>query len=117
MDIKKQVDEYVNSAPGWQKDVLITLRKVIHDEEPEIVEEWKWGVPVYTKNGLVCALGSFKNHAKINFFKGAKVADPDRLFNQGLESKMMRSIDFFEGDRVREKELKELIARAVKVNG
>lgn len=87
MDVKKQVDEFIDSVVPWQREILLILRKVIHEAEPEIKEDIKWGVPVFSKNGLVCAISSFKNHAKINFFNGANVADPDKLFNQGLESK------------------------------
>ena len=82
----------------WRGKVLARLRKVILDAEPDLTEEWKWGTAVWTNNGLVCSAGAFKDHVKVNFFKGVSLKDPKRLFNAGLDAKSTRAIDFTEGD-------------------
>jgi hypothetical protein len=92
------------------------MRQLIHDADPEIVEEWKWDTPVFSHAGHVCAIGAFKDHVKLNFFKGASLADPDGLFNAGLEAKTSRAIDLTEGDRVDEDALKRLIRTAIARN-
>jgi hypothetical protein len=83
---------------------------------PGITEEWKWGTPVWSQNGMVCAAGLFKDHVKLNFFKGASLADPKKLFNSGLDAKVTRAIDFAEGDRLNEAAVKELVRAAVALN-
>jgi len=93
------------------------LRRIIHEAAPAIVEEWKWDTPVFSQNGNVFALGNFQDHVKLNFFKGASLADPHHLFNAGLDAKATRAIDFSEGDKINEPALKELIREAVALNG
>jgi len=100
----------------WRGKVLARLRKVILDAEPDLTEEWKWGTAVWTNNGLVCSAGAFKDHVKVNFFKGASLKDPKRLFNAGLDAKSTRAIDFTEGDTIDEAALKVLIRAAVAYN-
>jgi hypothetical protein len=92
------------------------LRSVINKADPELREEWKWHTAVWARNGNVCALGAFKDHVKLNFFRGASLADPHHLFNGGLEAKASRSIDLAEGDPVNEPALQELIRAAVAYN-
>ena len=92
------------------------LRKVIKDADPSLKEEEKWGTAVFTSNGNVVAIGEFKDSVKLNFFKGASLPDPKRLFNGGLEAKASRSIDFKAGDKVDEAALKQLIRAAVAAN-
>lgn len=116
MDAKAKIDEMISRLPDWRGDLLKGLRSLIHEAYPELTEEWKWSTPVFSGKGIVCALGSFKDHVKINFFKGAALSDPDHLFDAGLEAKTMRSIDFFEGDKIRKEELKKLIASAFEQN-
>lgn len=111
-----KVDEYITNHSDWKGDYLQKLRSIIRDADPKIVEEWKWDVPVFTHNKMVCAISSFKDHVKINFFSGAKLTDSHKLFNNGFTSKQHRSIDFKEGDTIHEKELKELIKEAVELN-
>jgi hypothetical protein len=89
---------------------------VVLQAVPEISEEWKWGTPVWTHNGLVCAASAFKNHVKVNFFRGASLRDPKGLFNAGLEAKTMRSIDFHQGDKVDSPGLASLVRAAVALN-
>jgi hypothetical protein len=112
----KQITEMIAQLGDWRGPMVGRLRKVVLAAAPGITEEWKWGTPVWAQNGLVCAAGAFKDHVKLNFFKGALLTDPKRLFNSGLEAKAMRSIDFFEGDKLDEAGLKTLIRAAVALN-
>ena len=91
---------------------MARLRQLINETDPNLKEDWKWDTPVWTAKGNVLALGAFKDHLKINFFKGASVADPQGLFNAGLDAKASRSIDLYEGDSIDEQALKDLIRAA-----
>ena len=110
------IDTFIKDTPDWRGKVLANLRKLIHEASPEIAEDWKWGVPVYAAKGNVLATGIFKDHVKINFFKGALLDDPKKLFNAGLEAKTSRGIDLSEGDKINESALKDLIRAAVGLN-
>ena len=93
------------------------LRKFITDSDGAIAEDWKWDTPVFTAHGKsVLALGAFKEHVKINFFKGASLDDPDKLFNAGLDAKASRAIDIQEGGKINGAALKALIQAAVALN-
>ena len=92
------------------------LRKVINDAHSKLIEEFKWNTAVWSAKGNVCALGAFKDHIKINFFKGALLPDPHHLFNSGLEAKASRAIDLYEGDALNESHLKALVRAAVAHN-
>ncbi len=116
MTPSKQIDKQIADFPDWRGKMLSDLRKLIHDADPDIKEEWKWGTAVFTHTKMVCAISAFKNHVKINFFQGAALKDPNKLFNAGLDAKAMRSIDFYEGDKIDEEELKDLIREAVALN-
>lgn len=100
----------------WRGPVLARLRKLILEAAPELAEEWKWGTAVWTHEGLVCSAGVFKDHVKLNVFKGASVKDPKGLFNAGLEAKASRAIDFSEGAKIDASALKALIRAAVAQN-
>jgi hypothetical protein len=100
----------------WRSPLLARLRALIHEIAPNITEEWKWGTAVWSQKGNVLAAGVFKNHLKLNFFKGASLDDPAGLFNAGLEAKATRAIDFSEGDKINEADLKDLIRTAVAYN-
>jgi hypothetical protein len=89
---------------------------LILEAAPELAEDWKWETPVWAFKGNVLACGVFKDHIKVNFFKGASLPDPKRMFNAGLEAKAARAIDIFEGDIVNELNLKELVRAAVALN-
>ena len=110
------IDKQISQLLDWQTKTTTHLRSLIHEADPDINEEVKWGTAVFTHNGMVCALGSFKDHVKINFFQGAALSGPHTLFNAGLEAKKTRSIDLFEGDTINDSSLKELIKEAVKLN-
>jgi hypothetical protein len=112
----QQITKYIAENNDWRGRRLAQLRKLVLASAPSITEEWKWGTPVWAQNGLVCAAGLFKDHVKLNFFKGASLPDPKRLFNSGLDAKATRSIDFYEGDKVKEAALKDLVRAAVAAN-
>ncbi len=96
--------------------MLARLRALILDAAPGIAEEWKWDTPVFAYKGNVVATGAFKDHVKLNFFKGASLNDPHGLFNAGLEAKATRAIDIHEGDAIDEPALQDLIRAAVALN-
>jgi len=112
----KEITKYIAATRDWRGRLLGQLRKLVLAAVPGITEEWKWGTPVWSQNGLVCAAGVFKDHVKLNFFKGASVPDPKRLFNSGLDAKSTRSIDFFEGDKLDEAGVRALIREAIALN-
>ncbi len=116
MNLSELIDNQIQATSDWRGEILKKLREIIHSADSEIQEDWKWSTAVFVKNGLVCAISAFKNHVKINFFKGAKLKDSHNLINAGLESKDHRSIDFHEGDVIREQELTDLIVEAIKLN-
>lgn len=111
----ERVDAYLDGLEGWKRDTAMRLRQLIREAVPGIEETWKWGTPVYAGRVNVCAIGVFKDHVKVNFFKGASVPDPAGLFNAGLDAKSMRSIDFHEGDveRMDDEAFRELVRAAV----
>ena len=100
----------------WRGKMLARLRKLILAASPGIAEEWKWGTAVWSHKGNVVAVGAFKDHLKINFFKGAALKDPHGLFNAGLEAKAMRAIDLHAGDAIDEAALQALVRAAVAHN-
>lgn len=112
----QHIDEYIANLPDWRGKILAKLRKLILTSSPDLVEEWKWDTPVWSFKGNVVSASAFKEHVKLNFFKGASLADPRQLFNAGLEAKATRSIDFAESDTVNESALKELVRSAVAFN-
>jgi|SoiMethySBSTD1v2_1073268.scaffolds.fasta_scaffold334933_3 hypothetical protein len=100
MDASKQIDQYVAGLRDWRGPQLARLREWIAAAEPELEESWKWDTPVFTRGGNVVAIGAFKDHVKVNFFEGASVDDPKRLFNAGLDAKRSRGIDLHEGESI-----------------
>src|SRR5262245_13822489 len=112
----EQITKYINELGDWRGAMLARLRKLILEPAPDLVEEWKWNTPIWSHNGNVVAVGAFKDHVKINFFKGASLDDPHGLFNAGLDAKATRAIDISEGDGINEAALKELIRAAVALN-
>lgn len=116
MTASQLITDQIAGLPGWRGQLLVRLRALIHEAAPEITEEWKWDTAVFSLKGNVVAAGVFKDHLKLNFFKGAVLDDPGGLFNAGLEAKNTRAIDFHEGDGVNEPALKDLIRTAVAHN-
>ncbi len=110
------ITNQIAELADWRGKMLARLRKLILEADPDIAEEWKWGTAVWSHKGNVVAIGAFKDHVKLNFFKGASLKDPKGLFNAGLDAKATRAIDLHEGDKVNEAALKELIRAAVALN-
>jgi len=110
------ITKQIADLGDWRGRLLAQLRKAILEAAPEITEEWKWGTAVWANKGLVCSAGAFKDHVKLNFFRGASLRDPKGLFNAGLDAKTTRAIDFREGDKVDGSALKALIRAAVALN-
>ena len=110
------ITDQIAQLGDWRGKTLARLRKLILEAAPEVTEEWKWGTAVWTHKGLVCAAGAFKDHVKLNFFKGASLEDPERLFNAGLDAKATRAIDFAEGEKIDTNALKALVRAAVAQN-
>src|SRR5271167_2601187 len=111
------IDEKIKELGDWRGKMLAKVRKIIHDADPEIVEEWKWmGTPVFSHGGIVCTGETYKNVVKMTFAKGAALEDPSGLFNSSLEGNVRRAIDIHEGDKINEAALKDLIRAAVALN-
>jgi len=113
----KLIDKQIAELKDWRGQMIAWLRKIIHDAGPELTEEWKWNTAVWSQNGLVVAVGAFKGNVKMNFFQGANLPDPHKLFNAGLEAKKTRAIDLHEGDKINAPALRYLIRAAVAHNG
>jgi hypothetical protein len=116
MNPSERIDQQIAELADWRGQMFARLRKLILEAAPDITEEWKWDTAVWSHQGLVCSVGTFKKTVKMNFFQGAFLEDPHTLFNAGLDAKKTRAIDFREGDAVDESALKELIRAAVAHN-
>ncbi|MBA2279417.1 DUF1801 domain-containing protein [Candidatus Saccharibacteria bacterium] len=116
MDTSDKVTEHINSYSDWRSERLKELRELIGKTSPDLIEDFKWGVPVWTHYGLVCAISGFKDYIKINFFKGAFLPDPASLFNSGLDSKEHRSINLQQLDTINSAAISDLIRAAVAYN-
>jgi hypothetical protein len=112
MNASNQIDKVAKSLTGWQGEMYSRLRELIGDAHPDLEEDWKWDTAVWTNRGNVVALGVFKEHLKVNFFKGALIEDQHGLFNAGLDAKTSRAIDIREGDRIDERALVHLVRLA-----
>jgi hypothetical protein len=110
------IDARIQELGDWRGEMLSRLRALIKQADPKVVEEWKWGIPVWSHDGLICTGETYKNVVKTTFAKGASLDDPSGLFNSSLEGRVRRAIDFREGDKVNEKALKTLIRTAVALN-
>jgi hypothetical protein len=111
------IDARIKELDDWRGKTLSHVRALIKQADPEIVEEWKWmGTPVWSHGGLVCVANAFKDKVKLTFYEGASIADPDKLYNNGLEGKKWRTIDYFKDDKIKERELKDLVRSAVAYN-
>lgn len=116
------IDMRIKELGDWRGKMLAKVRDIIHEADPEIVEEQKWaktnsaGTPVFSHGGIVCTAETYKSVVKMTFAKGASLKDPSGLFNAGLEGNVRRAIDIHEGDKVNEAALKNLIRAAVALN-
>jgi hypothetical protein len=111
------IDDKIKELPDWRGKTLAKVREIVHEADPEIVEEWKWmGTPTWSHGGIVCTGETYKNVVKMTFAKGAALKDPSGLFNSSLDGNVRRAIDIHEGDNVDEAALKDLIRAAVALN-
>jgi len=112
----RMIDQRIEELGDWRGEMLSKLRGLIKQADPDVVEEWKWDVPVWSHDGLVCTGEAYKKVVKMTFAKGASLEDPSGLFNSSLEGNTRRAIDFHEGEKINEKALKALIREAVSLN-
>ena len=110
------IDARIKELDDWRGKMLSRLRALMKEADPEVVEEWKWNVPVWSHDGLICTGETYKNAVKMTFAKGAALKDPSRLFNSSLEGNTRRAIDFREGEKINEEALKALVRAAVTLN-
>lgn len=110
------IDEKIANLNDWRGETLARLRAIVKQAVPGVVEEWKWSVPVWSHNGIICTGETYKTAVKMTFAKGAKVDDPSGLFNSSLEGNTRRAIDFHKGDKIDEKALKALVRAAATLN-
>lgn len=116
-DASKLIDERIAGLGDWRGKTLARMRALILDADPGMVEEWKWGTPVWSHNGIVCTGESYKKVVKLTFAKGASVPDPKRLFNSSMDGNVRRAIDIPEGASIDAAAFKTLIKAAVAQNG
>ena len=112
----RRIDERIAELADWRGEMLARIRAWIREADPEVVEEWKWDVPVWSHDGILCTGETYKSVVKMTFAKGASLADPSRLFNSSLQGNTRRAIDIREGDAIDAKALKALIRAAVALN-
>jgi len=110
------IDARIRALEDWRGTMLSRLRTVITEADPKVIEEWKWGGPVWSQDGLICTGETYKKAVKLTFAKGAFLKDPSKLFNSSLEGNTRRAIDFHEGDKINEKALKTLVRAAAAFN-
>lgn len=116
MNPSEQIDKLIAGLTDWRGKMLASLRRIIREAGPQIVEEWKWDAPVFSDHGIVCVANAFKDKVKLTFYEGASLPDPNKLFNNGLEGKKWRTIDLYEGDKVNASSLKALVRAGVDFN-
>src|SRR6267378_2015422 len=113
----ERIDQLIAEITDWRGETLASVRKTILEADREIIEEWKWmGSPVWSRDGIIAVANAHKGKVKLTFAHGARLPDPDKLFNAGLEGNARRAIDFFEGDKINERALKSLVRAAVAYN-
>jgi hypothetical protein len=117
MDASEKVDRLIAGLTDWRGKTFAGIRKCILETDPEIIEEWKWmGSPLWSLGGMIAVANAHKGKVKLTFAYGAELPDPDKLFNAGLEGNARRAIDFFEGDKINARALKNLVRAAVDRN-
>jgi hypothetical protein len=110
------IDARIKELDDWRGEMLARLRRLIKEADPDVVEEWKWDVPVWSHDGIICTGEAYKKVVKMTFARGAAVKDPKRLFNSSLEGNTRRAIDFHQDETIDESGLKALIRAAVALN-
>jgi hypothetical protein len=110
------IDARIEELGDWRGETLAQIRRLIHDADPDIEEEWKWANPIWSHNGIVCTGESYKQHVKFTFARGAALRDPKKLFTSSLDGNVRRAIDLREGEKINETAFKQLIRAAVAEN-
>jgi len=110
------IDARIKELGDWRGKTLSRVRALVRQADPEVIEEWKWSVPVWSHDGLICTGETYKSVVKLTFAKGASLEDPSGLFNSSLEGNTRRAIDFHEGDEINEAAFKTLIRAAAALN-
>ena len=110
------ISKRITELGDWRGKTLSRMRKLIKEADPDVVEEWKWGVPVWSHDGIICTGESYKTAVKLTFAEGASLKDPARLFNSSLDGNVRRAIDIHEGEKVDESAFKALVRQAVALN-
>jgi hypothetical protein len=114
MKPSEQIDKLIAGMTDWRGETFAAIRRIIREADSEIVEEWKWmGTPCWSRGGIICIANAFKDKVKLTFYEGASIEDPDKLYNNGLEGKKWRTIDYRKDDKIKERELKDLVRSAV----
>jgi hypothetical protein len=117
MNASERIDRLIAEITDWRGKTFAGIRKSILAADKEIVEEWKWmGSPVWSRDGIIAVANAHKGKVKLTFDHGARLPDPDKLFNAGLEGNQRRAIDFFEGDKINDRALKALVRAAIEYN-
>ena len=117
MNPSKRIDQLIAGITDWRGKTFASIRKSILEADREIIEEWKWmGSPVWSRDGIIAVANAHKGKVKLTFAYGARLPDPDKLFNAGLEGNARRAIDFFEGDKINARALKNLVRAAIEFN-
>ena len=117
MNPSELIDKLIAETTDWRGKTLASVRKSILGADPKIIEEWKWrGSPVWSRDGIIAVGNAHKEKVKLTFSQGAKLPDPDKLFNAGLDGKQWRAIDLFEGDKINDRALKNLVRAAIAYN-
>src|SRR5271157_5321213 len=117
MNASERIDQLIEKLGDWRGKTLASVRKSILEADREIIEEWKWmGSPVWSRDGIIAVGNAHKDKVKLTFAQGAHLADPEKLFNAGLDGKTWRAIDLFEGDKVKDRALKSLVRAAAEYN-
>ena len=117
MNTSEQIDRKIADHPDWRGELLARIRRLVREAEPEILEELKWrGAPTWSRNGLVCVANIYKDTVKVVFAKGAKLADPDGIFNSELAGNAWRGITFSEKDKINVRAFRNLVRSAVELN-
>ena len=110
------ISKRIAELGDWRGETLSRMRQLIKEGDPDVVEEWKWGNPVWSHDGIICTGESYKSVVKLTFAKGASLKDPARLFNSSLDGNVRRAIDIHEGEDVDEAAFKALVRQAVALN-
>jgi hypothetical protein len=116
LDASERIGERIAELGDWRGETLGRMRKLIQEADPEVVEEWKWSVPVWSHDGIICTGETYKAAVKLTFAKGASLKDPGKLFNSSLEGNARRAIDIHQGEKVDATAFKALVRAAVALN-